>query len=246
MKISFDILADDLALSSIVPPVVRRGAYGEIASIDGVPAASLLGRYRPALPDLYIDGGKRWVESVNVDLYGYDADQEVAVVQARQFSRDKRRGWTNMRKTYFLCGFNEITRAPFRHPVSHAAVLAAARKRPHDAVAPVRAAQRWMWQCTERQLADGIRQGDVLLVRERGEPKGVVPAGGDIVIVGGSHEVHARRIAQDGGGMVYALNPLLVHTKHQHDPVTVEHDGWYSVRVAREQRAWSFASRLGD
>lgn len=46
--------------------------------------------------------------------------------------------------------------------------------------------------------------------------------------------------------MVYALNPLLIHSKHQHDPVTVEHDGWYSVRVAREQRAWSFASRLGD
>jgi hypothetical protein len=166
-------------------------------------------------------------------------------VQARHAFRQYRNGYLNIRKTYFLCGFNEITEAPFRHSISAAAIHAAIR-RGADAAGVVRAAAKWMWQVDDRRLETGIRQGDVLLVPERRRPIGVLEELGTTTVVGGSHEVAAARIVRDKKGMVWADSPTIRHTKEQHDTVYGDRDGWHTVRVAREADAWNFAARLGD
>jgi hypothetical protein len=97
-----------------------------------------------------------------------------------------------------------------------------------------------MWQVTSKQLLSSVRQGDLLLVPEKGEPTGV--SKGQVMTLAGSHEVHASDIRVNG--RIYALNPRLIHKKGQHAPVAI--DGWVSVRVARETDAWNFAIRLGD
>jgi hypothetical protein len=178
-------------------------------------------------------------DALNHDLYGYDPNQGVAVIQARHAFRQRKNHFMSTHKTYFLCGRNEITGEPFRHPISSAAIRGAIRSGA-DAVGVVRAAQRWMWSVTDKQLSASIRQGDLLLVPERGEPKGYNM--GQSMTLANSHEVHASEIRKNG--RIYARNPQLVHTKGQHAPIAIE--GWASVRVAQDAPAWNFAVRIGD
>lgn len=227
-------------------PRVRRGRYDEIIWIGSVAAAAILKQFEPCLPSTFVsfDHAKRG-EALNLDLYGYCADENVAIVQVRHTFRRARRHFLNGRKTYVLCGFNEITAAPFRHPVSSHTVRASVRKRGEDPAAAIRAAQKWMWRVTDKQLAASVRQGDVLLVPGRGEPTGSVVVG-EVCVVGGSHEVRARRILLGDDGLVHAWAPALWHLKGQHDPLFADDERWYSVRIAREAEAWDWSQRIGD
>ena len=226
-----------------------RGAYDEILSwpiplpppfIGEITFRHIIGTFRPALEDEYCEFDKKGRgTALNHDLYGYDPDQGVAVVQARQAFRRHKNDYINVRKTYFLVGRNEITGEYFRHPVSSAAVRGAIRVNPHPA-AVVKAVQRWMWEVTEQQLARSVRQGDVLLVPER-EPKSAELVGTRLIIAE-SHVITATEIRLNG--RCWALNPTVVHQKGQHAPVAME--GWCSIRIAREVSAWNFATRIGD
>jgi hypothetical protein len=194
---------DSISTSTLAVPTVTRGSYGEILHLHGMNADLIIKLFAPALPAVRFDRfSKRHTESLNLSLYGYDALQEVAIIQARQHSFDSKYGFSQTRKTYFLCGFNEITKLPFRHPVSAAALHGSLRKggTPVDVV---RAAQRWMWSCTAKQLEAGIRQGDVLLVRERGVPKeGTLRVAG--AVVGESHQVRASAALVQGNRVYVA------------------------------------------
>lgn len=229
-------------------PTVRRGHFHQILSIDGVDAAHILRPFKEALPEArcHFDGKGRG-EALNLDLYGFDAAQDVAIVQIRQAFRDSPRHYLSVRKTYALVGCTEIG-APFRHPVEAMVVRKAVAADPDDPAAVVAAVQRWIWRCTLKQLkgslAAGMRQGDVLLVHVR-EPRDGDDVGSGFT-VGGSHEIRADRVVQTADGRVFALNPTLLHTKNQHAPVYADADGWYSVRAGREAAAWSFSSRFGD
>ncbi len=224
-------------------PAAEYGHYDEIVKFGGCHARDIIALFSPALEEEYIDlDSKGRGSCLNHDLYAYDPAQGVAVVQARQFYRRAASHYGATRKTYFLCGRNEITGEYFRHPVSAAAVRAACRKSTDPTRADVvRAVQRWMWQVTEKQLAKSIRQGDILLVPER-EPKSA-PSRGMSLTVADSHRILADDIRLSG--RCYALNPTMVHAKGQHRPVE-NLTGWYSIRVARESDAWDFAERIGD
>lgn len=224
-----------------------RGSYGElIGTINAMPVSEILDSVAPCLPAKYARFDRRnRGEAISWDLYAWDPVERVAVVQIRHTWRRAAAHFLNVRKTYVLVGYNELTRAPFRHPVSASAVRAAVR-RGGDPMAVVRAAQCWMWAVTERQLQKSTRQGDVLLVPERRVPHGEVIEGGSSAIVGGTHEIRAVRVVQ-AGERVYALNPRVIHLRDQHEPIgATDHDGWYSVRVAAEGRTWNFAARVGD
>lgn len=214
-----------------------RGDFDEILKIGPVWPKTILALFRDCLTPEYCEFDRKGRgTALNHDLYGYDPSQGVAVVQARQCIGTKY-GKTS-HKTYFLCGHNEITGAAFVHPVGSHAIRAAINAG-GNSVEVVFTAQRWMWEVTPKQLATAVRQGDLLLVPEK------TPAGeyrGEVMTLAGSHEIHADEIRENG--MVYALNPRLIHTKNQHEPVTVT--GWASVRVAREASAWNFAERKGD
>lgn len=230
------------------PP--HRGKYDEITHwpvetavrcYDGplnFTGRQIVGVFRPSLDSEYCEfDNRRRGAALNHDLYGYDPDQGVAVIQARQAIGSKY--GMSTRKTYFLCGQNEITGEYFRHPVSAHAVRAAINANP-DPVRTVKAVQRWLWEVTETQLARSTRQGDILLVPECRIPN--VPSQGTVLLVSGSHRIKADEIRING--RCYALNPTVVHTKGQH--ATKVAQGWVSIRIAREAAAWDFAERIGD
>jgi hypothetical protein len=235
---------------SRLPPLGEgmRGSFGQlIGSVGGRPVAAILAALAAALPPRVVEFDRAGRgDAVNHDLYGWDAGQNVGIVQVRHTFRRYRNGYTNSRKTYVLAGFNE-TGTPFRHPVSASAVRGAVRV-DGDPVAVVRAAQRWMWKVTDKQLAAGIRQGDVLMVPERRSPPADATVLGGVATLADTHEVSSRQIVRwDGSPFIWAVNPRIRHLRAQHETIRpIEHDGWYSVRVADEEPAWDFSLRLGD
>ena len=258
------IAADEIenGLSSGVALTCVRGSYSEILSMTGPGACTpkeLLKRYADALPELGIESitltgrakrlhGKRGFIAVNASLFGYDPVQKVAVYQLRQ--TESGRYGKEVRKTYVLAGFNESGTA-FRHPISAACVHGAVKSVGNDPAYVVKKAQCWMWECTQRQLTEalhtGCRQGDVLMAKV-GEPKSAVRMENRVLVLGESHEIRASQLREDEKSetRIYALNPLIVHTKGQHEPVIADSDCWYSVRLARTESAWRFGQRLGD
>lgn len=224
----------------------RRGVYGELKTLPYATVPEVLSHFAASLPERIcrFDHAGRG-DAINFSLYGHDPDQGVAVVQIRHAHRTTRAGYLNLHRSYVLCGQNELTGAPFRHPVSAHTVRAAVRAGA-DAKGVVAAAQQWMWMVTPAQLAAGIRQGDVLLVPQRRGPREIVQDLGSAAVVGGSHKVRALRIVVDAKNRVWADSPSMYHEKGQHDPIFADRDGWHTVRVAREVTAWSFAERLGD
>lgn len=235
---------------------VYRGPYNEIKIyVDrfGVKhsASSIIEKFKAVLPETFVEFDRKMRgDSLNLDLYGYDEEQGVAIIQIRHFFKRYAKGFANIHKDYVLVGQNEITNDFFRHPVSGHAVHAAIRKDASDAVAPVRAAQRWMWNVTEKQLEKSIRQGDILMVpsRKPSEKHNLVDT--HTVVVGGSHEIrstkiHARYCGDDVEDVI-AWCPTVVHTKDQHDPIFAEEERFYSIRVAQEAATWEWGARLGD
>lgn len=183
-------------------PGAKRGRYDEIVSIDGIPAREVLDRFRPCLPERFVEFDRAGRgDALNLDLYGHCPAQNVAIVQVRHAFRRARKHRMSLHKDYVLRGFNELTHAPFRHPVSARAVHASIRKDGFDPAAPVCAAQRWMWQVTERQLAVSVRQGDILLVPASRKPAGTtIPD--EVHLVGGQPRgpvaAHRRRSHRPG------------------------------------------------
>lgn len=230
----------------------RRGAYGaieeiELASGERMAAERIVAGFADILPARFAAFDTRMRgDSLNIDLYGYDLEQGVAIVQIRHFFRRYRNGYANIHKDYVLVGRNEETKALFRHPVSGYSIHAAIRKDATDPVAAIRAAQRWMWGVTDAQLEAGIRQGDILIVPARGRPAEAEVIEAETVLVGGAHEVHAAAFCRDRKGVVYALGPTVRHTKGQHVAAYGDGDFWHSIRVGREADTWEWGKRLGD
>lgn len=235
-------------MDAISPANFKRGAYDVLTSAFGRDHYAIQCDFLPALPEEYSEWDrKKRGGSLSCDLYGYDPEQQVAVFQVRSTSRIyARQQYLSIRKCYILAGFNELTKLPFRHPVGSHAVRAAINAGDGNPISVVRAAQKWMWQCTDKQLDSGLRQGDVLIVKERGNPaaKDNAKALGTSHIIGGSHVIKAAEIVELDG-RIYARDPMLSHAKGQHEPVWGE-EGWHSVRIAREADAWDFAERVGD
>lgn len=205
----------------------------------------ILDLFTPALPETYIDmDHKGRGDAVNVDLYGYDPEQGVAIIQARHFFKRAARHFGNVRKTYFLCGQNENGNW-FRHPVSaHTVRYAAKKDASRTGSDTVKAAQKWIWQVTDRQLTSSIRHGDVLFVPQK-PIKNATNSLGTTVTIADSHKILADQLLRHPKRpWVYALNPAVFHSKGQHDPLELE--GWYCIRQGRDAKAWNFAERLGD
>lgn len=239
-------------LAKIVPSNLHRGAWDEILGWSGpdrstvVAAQSILIFFRPCLVDEYVDFDRKGRgDSLNHDLYAYCPSQGVAIVQARHAFRRFKNGYLNVHKTYFLVGYNELTGAPFRHPVSATAVRAAVRKHGSDQCSVIKAVQAWMFRVTLKQLEASTRQGDVLATPVRVRPDGLIPVQGIEARVD-SHIVWGLSVATDptDSTVLWVQNPVLTHERDQHEPVMLE--GSYRVTLARESRAWNFATRLGD
>ncbi|MBS1054747.1 hypothetical protein [Gluconobacter kondonii] len=217
---------------------------GYFKNLIGEGTAEILAFLRPALPEPKCSFDyKGRGNAVNIALYAWDADQSVGVVQVRHTFKDYENSeFMTVHKTYVLCGFNE-NGEPFRHPVSPHTVRAAIRK--SDALeAGVIAAQKWMWGVTDKQLEASRRQGDVLIVPHRGNPKkGDFQSMGTTLILAKTHIIEAEEIIKiPGKPWVFAKKPVLRHTKREHRNTTAPmSDGqWFTVRAADVASNWDF------
>ncbi|MBS1038081.1 hypothetical protein [Gluconobacter cerinus] len=225
-----------------------RGNYGELI---GPGTGAIISFVSPSLPETFADfDSKGRGDAINLDLYGWDADQSVAVIQVRHAFRQHKKWFMQVRKTYVLCGFNENGEA-FRHPVS-ASVIHGAIRRGCTPEQVVEAVQCWMWKVKPDVLALSRRQGDVLIVPERSAnplKNKEYKVLGNSVTVAGTHEIDADEIVRiDGKPFIYAKNPILRHKKGQHKDTKapMSDSKWFTIRVADEEASWNFSQRLGD
>lgn len=236
-------------LASPVKPDYTRGTYDQLLSISGpLSVAAIIASMKSCLPETFTDFDRKGRgDALNLDLYGYDPEERVAVIQVRMAFRRRAKHFMSVRKDYVLCGFNE-NGTPFRHPISAQAIRGAINAGAGP-VETVRAAQRWMWGVTGKQLEEGRRQGDVLIVPERGEPKGEIFERGTEATLADTHIVVSERLVRvEGKRHLYAVKPVLQHIKGEHaDTRAPMSDGkWFTVRVAETAPAWDYSVRLGD
>jgi hypothetical protein len=228
-------------------PKPIRGRFDEITRFDGDgDVRAVLGAFSPALPEemAHFDHADRG-DAINWDLYDYDPRRELAVIQVRHMFRRYRNGYKNVRKTYHLVGFTERG-SPFRHPVSAATVRAAARNHGEQLGEGVRAAERWIFNVSQKQHERAVRQGDLLMFPARGQPTADAVYRGHRLVLMDTHELRATAIWQDHDSDIWALEPAVYHVNNDHTPAYAdEPDRWYVVRPGREADTYAFAQRIG-
>ena len=179
-------------------------------------------------------------QAVNVDLFGYDEEQKIIVVQVRQAIFHPRR-FTEVRKNYLLIGRNEETGAVFTHPVESPARSKKALETPESCVAYVLAK---IWDCRMEDLDEIKRQGDIAFIPVCSIPAGAVEVQGPVVIRD-THKITGEKIYQAGETYYIAKHGHATHTKRQHAPVTVR-NGFFRVQTGNRSSLWDFSERRGD
>lgn len=183
-------------------------------------------------------------EQITVDLYGIDAAEKLFVIQVRQSYRPHKNWYLQVRKSYFMIGWNENGNT-FAHPIGSGVVHGAIKRDPSPE-SPVRAARAWIWGIDEKRLSGVLRNGDVALIPAKCPQKEVdIFGGGEYRVdddVASDHHVIADQLRVNGA--VYALNPRLYHRKGQHPAARGE--GWYRVVVGRRADFHDFARPTVD
>lgn len=180
--------------------------------------------------------------ALNWDLYGYGRDYHnrrmLIVIQVRQWSKTSRRGFANIRKSYFLIGRNEDNTI-FAHPVESRVVQYAAK----NDLDVVKRVQSWIFGADYESV---IRHGDVALV-----PMSRTPNGEDLELHridlqpedgSASHAIVADAFRQNGS--LYALNPHLHHLPGTHPDV--DGNGWCKVMIGTRAAFYDFAAPTID
>jgi hypothetical protein len=179
--------------------------------------------------------------AINVDLYGYDAAQGLAVIQVREAMFRPGR-YTRVRKDYYLIGHTE-SGATFAHPVDTPARAKTALVTPEATVAYVLAK---IWRCRMADLGDIERQGDVAFVPVTSIPKTAEPVlNGEAVMIRDTHRLTGN-VWRDTDGTLYTRRGArLVHTKGQHAPIKAK-GGAYRVQPGIRATTWGFTAPHGD
>jgi hypothetical protein len=180
-------------------------------------------------------------ESVNADVYGYEESQRLAVIQVR-WCRFRPNHYNQVRKDYYLCGYNE-SGTVFAHPIDSPARSSKALGSPEDCV---RWAECKIFSCTEKQLTKIVRQGDLAFVPAPipadAEP---VPVDRFVIDQEGSHLLQAEHALLADSKLYVRGNASLVHLKGQHAPVSVPSGSW-RVQLGYRAKVWGFSSPTRD
>jgi hypothetical protein len=181
-------------------------------------------------------------ESLNWDLYAVGKDfhnkRMLAVIQVRKYAKYTRRGYANVKKSYFLLGRNEDN-TTFAHPVSSSVIHRAIK----DKKNVILRVQSWIFGHDYTKV---VRHGDVALVPLKRRPNAdnlgltefmIQPEDGSA-----SHQLEADMIAENG--KLYALNPHLSHLPGTHPDVSGE--GWFKVMVGQRADFYEFAAPTAD
>ena len=178
--------------------------------------------------------------AINVDLFGYDTEQGLAVIQVREAVFHPRRH-TRVRKDYYLIGRTE-TGATFAHPVESPARSSKALESPKACVFYVLAK---IWNCRPQDVAEIERQGDVAFVPVYKVPSTATLLNGEAVTIRETHKLTGD-IWRDMDGTLYCRRGArLVHTKRQHAPIRAK-AGVYRVQPGIRAETWGFTAPHGD
>lgn len=180
----------------------------------------------------------RFESGRSCNLWGYCADQGILVAEVLYYPIAYEGAEDVIQRDFVLVG-HDSRGQPWRHPVSGAPIRQAVRRHPDDPRAAIRAAQRWMWRASSRQLAAGIRHRDILLVPGRRLPAGK-PIGDPFIPIHGGLTISAGAMIRTPTGVVWADSPTVYRNASSHS-----YRGWHSIRSAREQTdVWRAGMRL--
>lgn len=176
--------------------------------------------------------------AVNVDVYSYDEEQRLAVVQVRQcvFHPDR---YNRVRKNYYLIGWNE-NRNPFAHPIDSPA---RSRKAMETIDGGVRRALCTIWECDDDDLKWIVRNGDVAFVPDH-LPVDAAPVD-ETPVIREHHVLKAKILFKSGRTYFVKGNATISHTKRQHPTAKVKH-GVHRVAVGRHFAEWNFSAATID
>jgi hypothetical protein len=223
-----------------------RNTFGALVQVptwaqDLVKAAERAGTYTTGIASR---GGRG--TSVNVDVYGYSAAQQLAVVQVRE-CRFRPGRFPGVRKDYYLLGTVEDG-SVFAHPVESPARSKRALASPEACVSWVLAQ---IWDCDMEDLPDIRRQGDIAFVPAR-LPEGAKPLVVQTITVRQTHVIDAHRIWEHRWGrradeVTYYVSKRAraIHTKGEHATVRVRH-GYFRVQPGIRASVWHFSAPVGD
>ena len=229
---------------------IKRGQYGEIIAMPKTINKKAMNLLNHMMKSTKMDEHGGWnfglldseykkgrTHAINYDFYGvgYDLHNEefLAVIQIREFYRQKSSYYPEIRKNYFLLGRNEDGRY-FAHPVESRVIHFAIRKG-NDVI---KAVQNWIFGADYSKV---LRQGDICLLPVK-KVKGDLYDKNEILMED-SHQLTAEKIFLYQGNY-YCVNPSLVHLKNTHP--SLSEVGSFMVIVGNRTFSWSFASPTLD
>jgi hypothetical protein len=178
--------------------------------------------------------------AINVDLYGHDEKQGLAVVQVREATFRPGR-FTRVRKDYYLLGHTE-SGATFAHPVASPARSSWALESPEHTVAWVLSR---IWDCRPQDLGDIERQGDVAFVPVSRLPADAAPIPDGEAIIRETHRIKGDLWRTPSGTLYTRRGARMMHTKGQHAPIRAK-AGLYRVQAGVRTETWGFTAPHGD
>lgn len=220
---------------------VSRGNFNEINSSPEfvqtlIREAEAAGAYTTGIES----DKKQRGSSINVDCYGYDAAQGLAVIQVRQCIFRPNR-FNKVRKDYYLIGHTEQGNV-FAHPVE---TPARSKRAMSSAEACVRFVLAKIWNCPEEDLSEIVRQGDVAFIPVSRIPEGAELLAETEITIRDTHKIAAKQIYKLGSSYFVGRDAKAVHTKNQHKPVKVKY-GFFRVQAGVRSTVWGFTRPMGD
>jgi len=176
--------------------------------------------------------------SINVDLYGYKEEENLAIIQVRECVFHPRR-FNQVRKNYYLIGRGD-TGQVFAHPIESPIRSKKALETPESTVD---FALSKIWDCPIDDLPFIIRQGDIAFIPVPSLPKNAIESSNSIIL----RETHkiTGKIWKTPDGKLYCQKARMIHTKGQHSPVKVK-DYYYRIQQGTRARLWNFSLAKGD
>lgn len=175
--------------------------------------------------------------SINVDVFGYDEESHLAVVQVRRCIFRPRR-YNTVHKNYFLIGRNENGNV-FTHPVESPC---RSPKALTSAKSTVDFVLSKIWQCEVEDLPKIIRQGDVAFVPDV-LPKDCERVTEPFVVLRNSHRLTGEIFKRHN--TFYIKKGVMKHTKGQHADIRAR-DMVYRVQEGVRANVYDFTLAVGD
>lgn len=181
---------------------------------------------------------------LSVDLYGYDEQKGLAVIQVRLTIVHRRKRYANVWKNWFLIGRNEDGTA-FAHSIPSPRRAKAALETPESTV-------EWalckIWDVKPEILGQIIRQGDLAFVPVKRLPnRSSVLPDTTTLLLRNSHTLHAPEILKSPDDKYFVRKgATLVHEPGQHETISVEPGRLYRVAIGYREPHWDFAAETAD